>query len=214
MSARITIIDYGVGNLLNVVRAVEHCGGEALVTEDTREVEQAERLMLMGVGAFADGMEGLRRLDMLGPIQAFCATGRPYFGVCVGMQMMFDYSEEFGHHEGLGLMPGAVVAVPPTGSDGRPHKVPHIGWNELRLPPGRQDWSASPLAEVVPGRPCYFVHSFMAEPREPGHRLADVEYNGRVISAAVQKDNLFGFQFHPEKSGPQGLAIVRGMLAI
>jgi glutamine amidotransferase len=130
------------------------------------------------------------------------------------MQLLFEWSAEFGRQEGLGLLKGGVEAIPSTGDDGRPHKIPHIGWNELRLPASRTTWTATPLAELEPGTPAYFVHSFTAVPSEASDRLADAHYDGRVISAAVGRGALFGCQFHPEKSGPAGLRILQSFTTL
>ncbi|CAI2717003.1 imidazole glycerol phosphate synthase subunit HisH [Nitrospina watsonii] len=209
---RVSIIDYGISNLLNVVRAFEHCGAKTQVAESPGDVVDAERLVLPGVGAFADGMNGLRTQNLVEPIKAFCKSGRPFLGICLGMQMMLESSEEFGHHSGLELIPGKVVPVPRVGIDGTPHKIPHIGWNELKLPPQRADWHNTILDTVEPGAPMYFIHSFMAAPINDGHRLADCLYDGQQLTAALNKDNLYGCQFHPEKSGEMGLGIVRKFL--
>ena len=135
-------------------------------------------------------------------------------GICLGMQMMLEASEEFGMHEGLGLIPGNVVAIPPTATDGKPHKIPHIGWNDLLPPTPGTDWNETILAGVSPGTAVYFVHSFAAVPASPEHRLADCDYDGRIISAAVKFGNLYGCQFHPEKSGEAGLRILKNFLLL
>lgn len=210
--SHVTIIDYGISNLLNVVRAFEHCGAKTSIAETPEDVVDAERLVLPGVGAFADGMEGLKTQNLVEPIKAFCKSGKPFLGICLGMQMMLDESEEFGRHAGLSLIPGRVTPIPREGSDGVPHKIPHIGWNELVLPPRRPDWRNTILGAVEPGTPMYFVHSFMAVPEDDRHRLADCLYDGQRLAAAIHRDNLYGCQFHPEKSGEMGLRILREFL--
>jgi len=207
--ASVTVIDYGVSNLLNVVRALEHCGADVIIADDPAQLETAERLVLPGVGAFADGMDLLRRRSMGDAICRYVETERPFLGICLGMQMMFDTSSEFGRHAGLGLIRGAVVEIPGTGLDGRPHKIPHIGWTELCLPPTRSHWNSTLFEAVDPGAAMYFVHSFMAVPTNEDDRLADCLYDGVRISAAIQVGNVFGCQFHPEKSGELGLQILR-----
>lgn len=211
---RVTVIDYGIGNLLSVCRAFEHCGAEVLLADSPSDVESAERLVLPGVGAFTDGMAGLSTGGFIGPIRKYVKTGRPFLGICLGMQMMLETSEEFGVHEGLGLIPGNVVAIPCTGSNGKSHKIPHIGWNALLPPTPVADWKETILAGITPGIAVYFVHSFAAVPSNPAHRLADCDYNGRVISAAVKCGNLYGCQFHPEKSGEAGLRIINNFSAV
>lgn len=209
---RIHIVDYGVGNLLSVRRAFEHFGAEVTLVGTPAGVAGADRLVLPGVGAFADGMKGLANRGLVEPIHEFAARGRPFLGICLGMQMMFDSSEEFGDHPGLGLIPGRVVAIPPVGIDRTPHRIPHIGWNALVLPPARPGWEGSVLADVPFGSFFYFVHSFTAVPQRDEHRLADCHYDGLVISAMAQREHLLGAQFHPEKSGEVGLRIIRDFL--
>jgi glutamine amidotransferase len=209
---RVTVIDYGIGNILSVCRAFEQCGAEVLLTTSPSDVDKADRLVLPGVGAFSNGMAGLSAGGFVEPIRKYSMTSRPFLGICLGMQMMLEASEEFGLHEGLGLIPGNVVAIPPVGTDGKPHKIPHIGWNTLLPPTSTTNWNGTILAGIAAGTEVYFVHSFTAVPASPVHRLADCDYDGRVISAAVKCDNLYGCQFHPEKSGEAGLRIIKNFL--
>lgn len=211
MSARVVIVDYGAGNLLSVRRAFQHIGAEIVPAAEPAAVMAADRLVVPGVGAFGDCMAGLRRRGLVEPILDFCRRDRPFLGICVGMQMMFEASEEFGEHEGLGLLRGRVAAVPAIGADGRPHKIPHIGWNRLLAPEGI-DWAGSILATTAPGAWAYFVHSFAGDPLDPGDRLADADYDGVRITAAVRRGNLTGTQFHPEKSGEVGLGMLRAFM--
>jgi len=207
VSARVTVVDYGSGNLFSVSRAIEECGGEVILTGTPAEVAAAERLVLPGVGAFSAAMKALTDRGLADAVRRFIETDRPFLGICVGMQAMMDYSEEFGRHKGFGFIAGGVVAIPTTGADGTPHPVPHIGWNGL-VPPAR-GWDGTLFAAIAPGTAVYFVHSFAARPKEPKNVLATCDYDGRVITAAIAKDNMVGCQFHPEKSGPAGLAILR-----
>jgi len=207
----VTIIDYGIGNLLSVARAFEHCGANIVLTDDPAKITGADFLVLPGVGAFADGMAGLKERKLVDPILEFAITGRPFLGICLGMQMMLDESEEFGANEGLGLVPGRVVAIPAVGSDGIAHKIPHIGWNEI-VTPEAIEWQGTILDGIIPGSSFYFVHSFTAIPTHHEHRLADCYYNRQLISAAIRKDNLYGCQFHPEKSGVLGHHIIEKFL--
>jgi len=208
----VTIIDYGMGNLLSVSRAFAHCGAQPVLTATPEGIRAAERLVLPGVGAFADGMAGLRERGLIDPIREHAAGGKTFLGICLGMQMMLDSSEEFGSHAGLGLIPGRVVAIPPTGVDGKPHKIPHIGWNGLVPSSVATAWNGTVLEGIRPGAAAYFVHSFTAVPVDPAHRLADCLYNGRVIAAVIRAGEVYGCQFHPEKSGEVGLDIVRDFL--
>lgn len=205
----VTVIDYGVGNLLSVSRALEHCGARVTITSDAAAILTSARVVLPGVGAFADGMAALKTKGLDVVVHQVAVAGTPLLGICLGMQMLFDESEEFGATAGLGLIPGRVVHIPATTTTGEPHKIPHIGWNELMLPAECNSWQSGLLAEVEPGEAVYFVHSFMAVPALPKFRLADCSYGGIPISAAVQRDNVMGCQFHPEKSGAVGLKILR-----
>jgi imidazole glycerol-phosphate synthase subunit HisH len=204
----VTVIDYGIGNLLSVARAFEHCGASVLLTDDAAKIEDADYLILPGVGAFADGMSGLNERGLVDPIKAFVAKERPFLGICLGMQLMLDESEEFGANEGLGLIPGKVVAIPGVGSDGVPHKIPHIGWNEISAPESIS-WEGTILKDTIPRSSFYFVHSFTAVPTLHEHRLADCYYDGQLIAAAIRNNNMYGCQFHPEKSGSLGLQIIK-----
>lgn len=210
MSARVTVVDYGSGNLFSVSRAIEECGGKVILTGAPAEVATADRLVLPGVGAFSAAMKALTDRGLADAVRHFVGTGRPFLGICVGMQVMMDYSEEFGHHDGFGFVAGGVVAVPTTGADGTPHPVPHIGWNGLV--PGANGWDGTPFAAIAPGTAVYFVHSFAARPEKPENVLATCDYDGRVITAGIVRDNMVGCQFHPEKSGSAGLAIVRDFI--
>jgi imidazole glycerol-phosphate synthase subunit HisH len=208
----VTIIDYGIGNILSVTRAFEQCGANVVLSSDPEIIVGADYLVLPGVGAFADGMAGLQERGLVEAIKEFVTSGRPFLGICLGMQMLLDESEEFGLHKGLGLIPGKVAAIPSTGANGLPHKIPHIGWNEI-YPPTPGSWHHTILQETPEGAPVYFVHSFTAVPEQHQHRLADCYYDGVLISAAIRNENVYGFQFHPEKSGPEGLRMLRNFVA-
>lgn len=208
---KIVVVDFGAGNLLSVCRAFHHLGVEVTLATTPEAVLAADRLVLPGVGAFGACMSNLRASGLDAPVKAFAASGKPFLGICVGMQMLFDASEEFGENPGLGLVPGRVVPVPPVGTDGRPHRIPHVGWNRIQPPEGRA-WAGTPLAAVRPGEAVYFVHSFMGVPVDPADALAFADYDGVPLLAAVRRGNLTGCQFHPEKSGLIGLAILGGFL--
>lgn len=208
----VAVIDYGMGNLLSVRRALEHWGATVTVTTDPDAIHSAPRVVLPGVGAFGDGMAELRRRGLDEVVRKVAAQGTPLLGICLGMQMLLDESEEFDRTAGLGIIPGRVVPVPATTADGRPQKIPHIGWNALVLPRGHESWDGTPLQEVVSGEAVYFVHSFMASPTDPDHRIADCLYGGMPVSAAIARGNVFGCQFHPEKSGEVGLKVLRRFL--
>lgn len=207
LSTRVTVIDYGIGNIHSVVKALKHHGADVTLSDKPEAIASAERLVLPGVGAFADGMKGLRDRGLVEPIHAYVKTGRPFIGICLGMQLLLARSEEYGDHEGLGIIPGRVVEIPKTPGI----KVPHIGWNRIE-PRAGGTWLDTALSSTMPGSMVYFVHSFTAQPASETDRLADAWYGGHRISAAVQKDNVAGFQFHPEKSGATGLGILAKFL--
>ncbi len=208
MPADVTVIDYGAGNLLSVQRGFESCGASVTVTSDHRTILAALKVVLPGVGAFQSAMQALNRLGLISVIRQVAIAGKPLLGICLGMQLLLDESEEFGLARGLGLIPGRVVPVPSQSSAGEFQKVPHIGWSGLCRSPG-QTWSDTILRNSTPGDAVYFVHSFMAEPTDSAHRLADCMYGGRRVAAVISRQNVVGCQFHPEKSGQIGLEILR-----
>lgn len=210
---KITLLDYGMCNLLNVARAFEHCGAEVIITEDAAIAQRAEKLVVPGVGAFRDCINELEARGLADAIKLFIQTGRPFLGICVGMQMLFEGSEEFGEHAGLGVLAGRVMAIPKTTTDDRMLRVPHIGWNHLIAPETGRNWRGTLLDQFKDEQPAfYFVHSFAAKPDDPAIRLADTLYGGHRICAAIQRENIMATQFHPEKSGTAGLKILKQFL--
>jgi glutamine amidotransferase len=196
----IGIVDYRMGNLGSVLNAFAKVGAEAELVRDAEALKRYDRLVLPGVGAFPDAMEHLRESGMEEAIRDFAASGRPLMGTCLGMQLLFESSEEFGEHEGLGLIPGRVVRFDEAKFD-HPLKVPHMGWNELFV---RKE---SPLFEGLPREfYLYFVHSYHAVTEEP--YVIGTSYYGYEFVSAVQRENVYGFQPHPEKSHDHGLKIV------
>jgi len=207
---KITILDYGMCNLFSVVRAFERSGADVLVTDDPAQVRFADKLVVPGVGAFHDSMREIKARGFDEAIKRFVDAGRPLFGICVGMQILFDASEEFGEHPGLGILPGQVQAVPKVSLSGEPLRVPHIGWNHLVAPQGRA-WRGTMLQALEEKSPAvYFVHSFVATPTREFDRLAECDYGGHMLCAAVQRENVMATQFHPERSGAVGLAVIKG----
>jgi len=205
----VVIIDYGIGNLLSVRRAIEFCGASVDISNDPSTILSAPRVILPGVGAFSNGMAELRRLGLDNVVRQIATCGTPLLGICLGMQMLLDGSDEFGANSGLGLIPGWVVKVPPIDAVGNPLKIPHIGWGSLTLAPGRTSWCGTLLEDVHTEEAVYFVHSFMAVPQNESNRVADCHYSGVAIAAVIQNGNITGCQFHPEKSGDVGLRILR-----
>ncbi len=210
--ADVAVIDYGIGNLLSVRRGLEYWGAGVTVTADPAVILGASKVVLPGVGAFAGGMSGLARSGLDDVVREVAARGKELLGICLGMQMLLDESEEFGSTAGLGLIPGRVVAVPSMTADGGQQKIPHIGWSSLTVPDHRVDWNGTLLEGVRPGEAAYFVHSFMADPADSAHRVSDCLYGGVKISACISRDNVSGCQFHPEKSGEVGLRVLKRFL--
>ena len=192
------IIDYGVGNLFSLQSSFKAIGEDAFVSGDMVELAKADRLLLPGVGAFEDAAKKLRASGLDAFVRQQAAAGKPLLGICLGMQMLFEKSFEYGEHEGLGLLKGQVV--PMAGKISADLKIPHMGWNALQVKQGK-------LLEDVDGQHVYFVHSFYAEGCEDS--LSAVTEYSIPITAAVEKGNIFGCQFHPEKSGSVGLSILR-----
>ena len=206
MSHKIVVVDYGAGNLHSVARALAHEGGDFVISASPAEVSRADRIVLPGVGAFGDSIRELERRELVEPLKAFLATGRPFLGICVGMQLLMSESTEFGEHPGLGFIPGKVVRL-----SAERVKVPHVGWNAI-APARPGAWEGTCLDGLEVERPMvYFVHSYNAEPAEE-HRLADAAHGDNRICAAVRRENAVGLQFHPEMSGAVGLRVLRRFL--
>lgn len=201
----LAVIDYGAGNLRSVLHALNHLGVENIrLVQEPKELEGAKQIILPGVGAFAAGMKRLREQELIQPIRDAVAAGVPYLGICLGMQFLFERSDEMGDYEGMGILPGYVTRFPH-----QPNlKVPHMGWNQL------QQRKASPLLEGVERDSyAYFVHSYYCIPADPDDCLISVDY-GLPFTAAVQHDHVYGVQFHPEKSQKTGLQILTNFLKV
>lgn len=210
MSApEVVVIDYGVGNLLSVQRGLEHCGARVTLTANPTDILAAKRVVLPGVGAFGNAMEALERLSLIAVIRDLAHRQTPLLGICLGMQLLLDESEEFGVTAGLGLIPGRVIPVPKETLTGESQKNPHIGWSALQPSGGPGSWEHTLLHDNRPGESTYFVHSFMAVPTNPTHRIADCVYGGHLLAATIGRDRITGCQFHPEKSGEVGLKLLR-----
>jgi imidazole glycerol-phosphate synthase subunit HisH len=200
----VAIVDYGMGNLHSVSKAVERLGYESLVTGDAGEILAASSVILPGVGAFGDAMEQLRSSGLDLVVKEAAAGEQPVLGICLGMQLLFSSSVEHGEHEGLGILPGSVVRFAPR--DG--YKVPHMGWNKLSF---RQP--QSPLLEGLEEGHVYFVHSYHVVVGQESDLLAVTDY-GHPVTAVVGRDNVFGMQFHPEKSGELGMKLLGNFLKL
>ncbi len=212
---KVTVIDYGVGNLLSVRRGLEYNDASVLVTGDPEKILNSDRVVLPGVGAFAKGMEELHKRDFVKLLSEIASKGTPLLGICLGMQFLLDQSEEFGLTSGLGLIPGTVQAIPNQAKDGSKLKIPHIGWSDVIKPPDSEnDWSSNILKGASENPAVYFVHSFMAQPKNVDHLIAGCLYGENFIPAVIQSENIIGCQFHPEKSGKVGLKMLDNFLDI
>jgi len=201
----LAVIDYGAGNLRSVLHALKHLNVENMkLVQRPDELAGAEKIVLPGVGAFGAGMAQMRKQGLVEPVKDAVLSGIPYLGICVGMQMLFDIGEEMGEHEGLGILPGRVVRFPEF-SD---RKVPHMGWNQLDI---RK--TSGLLTNLSEQNYAYFVHSYYCAPENPDDILAVVDY-GIEFTAIVQRDNIYGVQFHPEKSQTTGLQILSNFLSL
>lgn len=207
---KIVIVDYGLCNLLSVYNALQYLGVESVVTHDPSDLKCADAVILPGVGAFEDGMTGLRQRGFVEALGLYVNTGRPLLGICLGMQFLMNKSYEFGEHEGLGLIAGEVLPVDNVSRDGAPLKIPHIGWNGLLK--ASRGWEDTPLSGLPEGVEVYFVHSFRVVPKDPAHILSETEYGGKRFCSVVAKDNIYGCQFHPEKSSEMGLSILNNFI--
>jgi len=206
MPSFIAVVDYGRGNLRSVAKALEAVGLRVQVTQSTRVIEDATALVVPGQGAFDDCMTTLRNLGLLSAIQRSIEAGKPYLGICIGLQILYTESEEHGRHEGLGFIPGRVVRFPDAFSDeeGKRLKIPHMGWNQVAQVP-----LDIPLWKDIPDNSFfYFVHSYYGIPENKDHAAGWTDY-GIPFASAVHRDNLFAVQFHPEKSQKAGLTLLR-----
>lgn len=201
----LAVIDYGAGNLRSVLHALNHLGADNLrVVQQPHDLRGADKIILPGVGAFGAGMQQLHRQDLVKPIKDAISAGIPYLGICLGMQFLFEYSDEMGDHAGLGVLPGCVTRFP----DKPGFKVPHMGWNQLQIQ------RPSTLTQAIPSESfVYFVHSYYCAPADSRDVIASVDY-GIPFTAVVERDNIFGVQFHPEKSQQPGLQILTNFLAL
>ncbi len=200
----IAIIDYDAGNLKSVEKALIRVGADPVVTRDARVITQADKVILPGVGAFGEAMEKLESFDLIDPIYKVVEQGTPFLGICLGLQLLFEYSEEKEGCKGLSLLKGGIKRIP----DAPGLKVPHMGWNSLKVTENAK------LFQNLPENPyVYFVHSYYLQAEDPAIVAATAEY-GVSIHASVEKDNLFACQFHPEKSGETGLAILKNFVEL
>jgi glutamine amidotransferase len=206
---RVAIIDYQMGNLFSVEHACSFVGMTPNITSDRREILSADAALLPGVGAFGEAMANLHRLDLVGTIQDFIASKRPLLGICLGMQLLFDSSEEFGITKGLAIIPGSVVHFPKVNNRGEKIRVPHMGWNRVYASSDDDSWNIPLMNGIAINEYMYFIHSYFCVPASAAERICLTTYDTVEFCSAVRHGNVFAAQFHPEKSGEQGVAIYR-----
>jgi glutamine amidotransferase len=204
---KIAVIDYDIGNVQSIQNSLNSLGEyDVILTNKEKEILEADGVILPGVGAFKKGMEELKIRNLPKIIDNYVLTGKPFFGICLGMQLLFDEGEEFGITQGLGLIEGSVKKFPEVLSD----KLPHVSWNEIEY--SSFEWKKSILKDIDNKEDMYFVHSYICHPRDDAVILSKTEYGGINFCSSIQKDNIYACQFHPEKSGKSGLKIMNNFL--
>ena len=203
MKSKIVIVDYGVGNLHNLRRAFEHEKTSVEISDKPITLKKADAMILPGVGSFAAGMRGLKERGLIDIILKHGLSDKPILGICLGAQLLLDRGYEFGEHSGLGLLEGDVINFPP----GTGEKIPHIGWNKI-VPAHINEWPKTIFQGATPGFYAYFVHSYVLRPKDEKNILSITEYGSYRFCSSLRKGNIDGCQFHPEKSGVEGLKII------
>lgn len=209
MSRKIGVIDYGAGNLLNVVNALTYCNADVSIIKLPREIKYFDRLVLPGVGAFQDGITTLKKEGFIDPLIDYISSGNPYLGICVGMQFLFEFGHEFGVTPGLGVVKGEVIPIPQNSLSLKPRLIPHVGWTSID-----KKGDCPVLKDVTDKDRFYFVHSFMCAPKDPTAISSVANYIELDITASISFKNVFGTQFHPEKSGESGLKVLKNFLQL
>ncbi len=208
----VAIVDYGGSNLLSVQRAINKCNSDVFISSNPQLILKASHVLLPGVGAVSNAMSALKRDGLDQVIKEVASQGTPLLGICLGMQLLLEESEEFGLTPTLGLIKGRVVPIPNLTTFGLPLKIPNIGWSRIHPPNTSISWTSSILDRINTVDSFYFVHSYMACPRNREDILAVSNYGGNMISAALNVGNVFGCQFHPEKSGEIGLKVLNNFI--
>tara|TARA_Y100000590_G_C15646506_1_gene987084 strand:- start:151 stop:792 length:642 start_codon:yes stop_codon:yes gene_type:complete len=209
---KITIIDYGCGNILNLVRAITFLGYEVEATNDKKKIIESSHVILPGVGAFGNAIKQLEKYNLNNTILDYAKSNKPLLGICLGMQILFTLSYEFGVHKGLNLIKGEVVKI--SNKKNFEIKIPHVGWNEIHPKHDKKEWKNKILQNSLIGKSFYFVHSFVCLTKDPNSTIAVCDYSGISIPAVVSVDNIFGCQFHPEKSSEDGLVVLKNFCKI
>lgn len=214
----VAIVDYGMGNLFSVGQACRHAGLRSVITSSREEILNADAVILPGIGAFGDAMNTLRKLDLVEVLREVAASSKPLVGICLGLQLLMTESFEFGRHEGLGLIAGQVVRFDQPAEGDRKLKVPQVGWNRvaqegLAVNGRGSPWAGSLLDGVADGAFMYFVHSYIVRPEDPAVIFSTSDYGQIRFCSSVRRDNIFACQFHPERSGSEGLKIYHNLAA-
>ena len=207
------VIDYGASNTLSVLRALDYLGHPYKLTSDREVIRTAKNLLLPGVGAFPDAMDKLKKTGLDNAIKNHVKNKKPIFGICLGMQLLFTKSYEFKCVTGLNLLKGDVLKIPNINDQKKKIRVPNIGWRNLMIPDNIDKWSGTPLQKIKQGQSLYFAHSYRVVPDDHKQVIAYCDYEGLNIPAVIRFQNIFGCQFHPEKSGPVGLDILNEFLS-
>lgn len=205
---KIAIIDYQLSNLFSVKHACEFVGLNAQITSDPKLINKADGVILPGMGAFGDAMKNLKKLGLVRPICKHINTGKPFLGVCLGQQLIFEESEEFGRHKGLAIIKGSVKKIPNKIREAQ-IKIPHVGWNKILKKNNKTDWHKTLLSGIKEGEFMYFVHSYYVSPKNKVVSIAKTNYEGFEFCSVVNHKNVFATQFHPEKSGKEGIKIYK-----
>lgn len=211
ISPKVVVVDYGIGNLFSIQSAIYEVGGTPIVSSDPKAIVSAERLILPGVGAFGKAICEIKKRGLLEALFDFQRSQRPFLGICLGMQLFLEKSEEFGTHQGLGFISGSVISLKALKNKDVSFKVPHIGWNGIKAL-NSDGWSTPLLKGIPQSSSFYFVHSYIALPKKPCDILSVTEYKGVPFCSALLQHHIVGCQFHPERSGPLGLRFYKNFL--
>ena len=207
LSKKITIIDYGCGNILNLARAIKFLGHDADITHDKNKIINSSHVILPGVGAFGNAMKQIEKYNLRNTISEYARSNKPLLGICLGMQILLTVSYEFGVHKGLGLIEGKVIKI--SNEKNKEIKIPHMGWNEIYPNNNKKEWKNKILKSSSIGKSFYFVHSFVCITKDYDSTIAVCNYSDISIPAVIATGNVFGCQFHPEKSADDGLAVLK-----
>jgi len=207
---KIVVIDYDIGNVRSILNALKKVGINAILSRSREDIMNANGVILPGVGAFSHGMKNLHKYLLVDILKDYAATNKPLLGICLGMQMLLEESEEFGLTKGIGLIPGRVIKLPTQ--DKENEKLPHVSWNEIK--PKNIKWDNTILDNIEAGSDMYFVHSYITIPDEENNILSITEYSKYDFCSSIKKDNIYGCQFHPEKSAFLGLRIINNFINI